>query len=199
MASKDRQEQKNKRAMLVLGCFVLGMLGMAYASVPLYKAFCQATGFAGTPKVSDVASDEVLDRKITVRFDSNVDPGLNWKFRPSQLKQTSNIGESVIATFDATNLSDHAIVGTASFNVAPAKAAEYFVKLDCFCFTEQVLQAGESTNMPVLYYIDPAIAEDRHMNDVKTITLSYTFYEKKNPTTVTTDTAANVETTQTLR
>jgi len=182
---------KNKRSMLVLGGLVVGMLGMAYASVPLYKVFCQATGFGGTPRVSDVAADEVLERQITVRFDANVDKDLAWKFQPDQLTQTAHVGESVIATFSTTNLSDHPITGTASFNVSPAKAAAYFVKLDCFCFTEQTLAAGESVKMPVLYYVDPEIDTDRHLDEIKTMTLSYTFHEKAGGPSVT---ASNVNT-----
>ncbi len=178
MASKDLEHSKNTRFMLGLSGVVFAMVVLAYASVPLYKLFCQTTGFGGTPRISDVAADEVLERTMKIRFDANVDQKLHWKFKPNQLTQSAHIGQSVIATFSTTNLSDHPVTGTATFNVSPAKAAPYFVKLDCFCFTEQVLQPGQTVEMPVLYYIDPAIAEDRHLNDIKTMTLSYTFYEK---------------------
>ncbi|VAV99676.1 Cytochrome oxidase biogenesis protein Cox11-CtaG, copper delivery to Cox1 [hydrothermal vent metagenome] len=175
-----QQQKKNLRFMAFLGILVVGMVGLAYASVPLYKLFCQVTGYGGTPTISDVAADEVLERKITVRFTGMVSGGLDWKFIPKQLKQTSYVGSSQLASFTATNRSDRPITGTATYNVSPAKAAEYFVKLDCFCFTEQVLQPGETAQMPVLYYIDPEIDNDRRLDEIKTITLSYTFFELKN-------------------
>lgn len=175
---QGKQPNRNARMLMVLGGLTVGMLGLAYAAVPLYKVFCQVTGYGGTPKISQVAADEVLDRTMKVRFDANVDKKLQWEFKPNQLAQTSNIGESVMATFQATNLTDHPITGQATFNITPQKAATYFVKLDCFCFTEQTLQPHQTVEMPVLYYVDPEIAKDRHMNDVKTMTLSYTFYEK---------------------
>lgn len=184
MASEDKNQTKNLRSVFLLGGLVLGMVGLAYASVPLYKLFCQVTGFGGTPKISEIAASEVLSRTMKVRFDANVDPKLAWKFRPVQLDQSTKIGESVMAYYQATNLSDKTLVGTATFNITPLKAAPYFVKLDCFCFTEQVLEPGETAIMPVLYYVDPEIAGDWHLDDVTTLTLSYTFFEKKNPTSV---------------
>ncbi|MCF6293310.1 MAG: cytochrome c oxidase assembly protein, partial [Robiginitomaculum sp.] len=143
--------------------------------------------------------DEVLERQIKVRFDANVDRKLAWAFKPSQLTQVSFVGESVLASYQATNISDVPIAGTATFNVSPAKAAPYFVKLDCFCFTEQVLQPGETMKMPVLYYIDPEIANDPHLDEIKTITLSYTFYKMKNSETVSASVGNNSSKTTTLR
>ncbi|MBL4595281.1 MAG: cytochrome c oxidase assembly protein [Robiginitomaculum sp.] len=178
-AVEPTPDNKNKKLVLNLSFMVIFMLGLAYASVPLYQLFCQVTGFGGTPKISDVAADEVLEREITVRFGSAVSGDLPWRFRPNQLTQTAHIGESVLVSYQATNTSDQPIAGTATYNVSPAKAAAYFVKLDCFCFTEQVLQPGQSMTMPVLYYIDPAITEDRRLDEIKTITLSYTFFEIK--------------------
>ena len=199
MYFRDKTDNKNQRSLLLLGGVVLGMLGLAYASVPLYRLFCQVTGFGGTPKVSEVAADEVLARSMTVRFDANVDPKLEWEFRPVQLDQETKIGESVMAYYEAKNISDKPLVGTATFNITPLKAAGYFVKLECFCFTEQLLQPGESISMPVLYYVDPAIADDWHLNDVTTLTLSYTFFEKKNPETVTALSNKGKEETNSLR
>lgn len=173
-----KRTNRNTKTVLVLGGMTLAMLGLAYAAVPLYKIFCQVTGYGGTPKISQVAADEVLNRTMKVRFDANVDRKLRWKFKPNQLSQVSHIGESKMATFQATNTTDHPITGQATFNITPQKAASYFVKLDCFCFTEQTLQPGQTVEMPVLYYVDPDIAKDKHMGDVQTMTLSYTFYEK---------------------
>ncbi len=180
---KPTSETHNSRTVISLGVLVLFMVGLAYASVPLYKLFCQATGFGGTPQVASVEADEVLNRKMKIRFDASISGKLNWKFKPSQLSQSAPIGTSVLASFETTNLSDHPITGTATFNVAPAKAAAYFVKLDCFCFTEQTLQPGQTVTMPVLYYVDPSIADDRHLDEIKSMTLSYTFFEKKNAKT----------------
>ncbi|MCF6292807.1 MAG: cytochrome c oxidase assembly protein, partial [Robiginitomaculum sp.] len=149
-SAKPAPQNNNRKVLIYLSAIVLGMTALAYASVPLYKLFCQVTGFGGTPKISNIAADEVLERQVTVRFDANVDRKLAWKFKPTQLTQVSFVGESVLASYQATNISDQPIAGTATFNVAPAKAAPYFVKLDCFCFTEQVLQPGETMNMPVL-------------------------------------------------
>lgn len=178
MSHKQKPAKNNTRTLVVLGAITLGMLGLAYAAVPLYKVFCQVTGYGGTPKISQVAADEVLDRTMKVRFDANVDKKLQWAFKPNQLAQTIHIGESSMATFQTVNLTDHPITGQATYTITPQKAATYFVKLDCFCFTEQTLQPGQSVEMPVLYYVDPEIAHDRHMDDVKTMTLSYTFYKK---------------------
>ncbi|PHR60613.1 MAG: cytochrome c oxidase assembly protein [Robiginitomaculum sp.] len=176
-------ENQNNRTLIGLGLLVLVMAGLAYASVPLYKLFCQATGFGGTPQIASVEADKILNRKMKIRFDASISGGLNWKFKPNQLSQSAPIGTSVLASFQTTNLSDHPITGMATFNIAPAKAAVYFVKLDCFCFTEQTLQPGQTVTMPVLYYVDPAISEDRHLDEIKSMTLSYTFFEKKNAKT----------------
>ncbi|MBL4617100.1 MAG: cytochrome c oxidase assembly protein [Robiginitomaculum sp.] len=198
-SAKPAPQNNNRKVLISLSVLVLGMTGLAYASVPLYKLFCQVTGFGGTPRISTIAADEVLERQITVRFDANVDRKLAWKFKPSQLTQNSFVGESVLASYQATNISDEPIAGTATFNVSPAKAAPYFVKLDCFCFTEQVLQPGETMDMPVLYYIDPEIANDKHLDEIKTITLSYTFYKMKNSETVSASTNKSSLETTTLR
>lgn len=156
---------------------------MAYAAVPLYDLFCRVTGYGGTTQVSETLADEVLDQTITVRFDSSLARGLEWEFKPLQRRQTLRIGEMGLAFYKATNTSDRTIVGTATYNVTPQKIGSYFAKVECFCFTEQELKPGESMEMPVSYFVDPAIVDDPHAEDVKTITLSYTFFEKRSSST----------------
>lgn len=156
------------------GAFV--MVGMAYAAVPLYQMFCQVTGLGGTTQRAEKPSDVVLDRKVTVRFDANVSPKLGWKFEPVQRTVEANIGENVLVFYRATNISDKTIKGTATFNVAPDAAGLYFSKIECFCFTEQTLAAGESVEMPVSFYVDPALVTDPESSRLNEITLSYTFY-----------------------
>lgn len=161
-----------------LWCAILafGMVGAAYAAVPLYRIFCQATGYDGTPRVADKPSSTMLDRTIVVRFDTNVAPGLPWRFEPDDKTMTVRIGENALAFFRATNVSDHTVHGTATFNVSPETAAVYFNKLQCFCFTEQVLESGESIEMPVSFFIDPQIVADKEAGPTTHLTLSYTFY-----------------------
>ncbi|MEK9661417.1 MAG: cytochrome c oxidase assembly protein [Alphaproteobacteria bacterium] len=169
----------NMRVMLTLVGVVVAMVGLSFAAVPAYRAFCQAFGFAGTPLRADAGETggvQVLDRTITVRFNADTDPGLPWHFRPAQGPMTLRVGESGLAFYKATNNGDRPITGTATFNVVPLKAAPYFVKVDCFCFTEQTLAPGESVDMPVTFYVDPAIAEDGNLDEVGQVTLSYTFY-----------------------
>jgi cytochrome c oxidase assembly protein subunit 11 len=152
------------------------MVGMAYAAVPLYQMFCQVTGLGGTTQRAVKPSDVVLDRKVTVRFDANVSPKLGWKFEPVQRTVEANIGENVLVFYRATNISDKTIKGAATFNVAPDAAGLYFSKIECFCFTEQTLAAGETVEMPVSFYVDPALVTDPESSRLKEITLSYTFY-----------------------
>ena len=155
---------------------VAGMLALAYAAVPLYETFCRVTGWAGTTQVAERSSQEILKRKITVRFDASRADGMPWAFKPAQVKQELRIGETGLAYYEATNMSDEPVIGTASYNVQPAKAGLYFMKVECFCFTEQRLEPGESMLMPVTYFIDPELADERNLDDVREITLSYTFY-----------------------
>ena len=164
---------KNRTALLaVLGiCF---MTGLAWASVPLYRLFCQVTGLGGTTQVGTAAPGAV-DQQIRVDFDANVHK-LSWRFKPEVQSETVAIGARDMAFFRATNTSARPITGTATFNVTPAQAGKYFTKIQCFCFTEQTLQPGETQRMPVTFYVDPAILDDPDARDVKTITLSYTFY-----------------------
>ncbi len=161
----------------------VAMVGAAYAAVPLYKLFCQVTGYGGTTQRAEAAAlpraDEVAKlggKMVNVRFDANVAPGLSWSFKPVDTLDPVRIGERRIAFFRAQNTGKEPITGTASFNVSPETAGPYFVKIECFCFTEQTLQPGESIDMPVTYFIDPAILKDPDAQKIEEITLSYTFF-----------------------
>jgi cytochrome c oxidase assembly protein subunit 11 len=162
---------------VLAGCLavVIGMVGASYAAVPLYYMFCRATGYGGTPNRADAAPGATGDRVITVRFDTNVDPALPWSFAPETRSVQVKVGEDRLVFFHAENRSDIAIVGHAAFNVAPDTAARYFTKIQCFCFTEQRLEAGESVDMPVSFFVAPAILSDRADDNLTEITLSYTF------------------------
>ncbi len=155
---------------------VAGMVGAAYASVPLYKLFCAKTGFGGTTQRAAQAPAKAINDLITIRFDSNTAPSLPWLFKPVQQTMTVKIGEQAMAHFEATNLSNEVVTGTAGFNVSPPEAGVYFNKIQCFCFTEQTLKPGEHVDMPVVYFVDPAIKDDPDSKSIKEITLSYTFY-----------------------
>ena len=169
--------RRNGRMAMALGVFVAGMVGVSFAAVPLYQLFCQVTGYGGTPKTDVAAAPaEVSDRVITVRFDANTNSKLAWRFRPVARKMTVRLGEPNLAYYRARNLSAEKLTGTALFNVTPFKAGPFFAKIDCFCFTEQTLRAGESVDMPVQFYVDPEIFSDPDTKDLKEITLSYTFY-----------------------
>ncbi len=157
------------------------MLLLAFASVPLYRMFCQVTGYAGTPKAAVRAADVVLDRSVTVRFDATVSPGLGWTVTPVAATKTVRFGETTVAYYRATNTSDHAIVGTSSFNVSPDQTGAYFNKLACFCFTEQRLEAGQSVDMAVQFFVDPQMVKDKDTSHIGLITLSYTFYAVDKP------------------
>jgi len=168
--------RKNQTILAGLVVLVGGMTALSFASVPLYRLFCQVTGYGGTPQIAEIHPDAIGKREITVRFNSDVDPKLPWAFQPSQKAVTVKIGEEKLAFFQATNRSDKPVVGTATFNVTPLKAGLYFNKIQCFCFDEQRLNPGESAEMPVSFFIDPDILKDPNLNDVQTITLSYTFF-----------------------
>tara|TARA_B100000700_G_scaffold154466_1_gene171431 strand:+ start:2225 stop:2746 length:522 start_codon:yes stop_codon:yes gene_type:complete len=155
------------------------MVGASYAAVPLYEIFCQVTGYGGTTQVAEEAPNRVLKRKMIIRFNADIDKDLQWKFAAAQDKIEVRVGENALAFYRARNFSSRTIVGTATFNVTPLKAGQYFNKIECFCFTEQRLEAGSEVDMPVSFFVDPAITEDPNLNDVKAITLSYTFYETK--------------------
>lgn len=153
------------------------MVGLVVASVPLYTLFCKATGLGGTPRVATSAPvGEVQAKTIEIRFDTNLAKGMPWKFEPNQRSMVIRLGEPNMASFTAENPTKDTIVGTAAFNVTPAKAGQYVNKIQCFCFSEQTLKPGQKVEMPVQFFIDPAIATDPDTNDVTTITLSYTFF-----------------------
>jgi cytochrome c oxidase assembly protein subunit 11 len=162
-------------AMLLVGV-VAGATGLAFASVPLYRLFCQVTGYGGTTQVASAAPDAVGARKVTVRFNADVHRDLPWSFAAAQREITLAVGETALAFYTATNRSSVPLTGTATFNVTPQKAGRYFDKLACFCFEEQTLAPGDSVEMPVSFFVDPAIVDDPNMADVTTITLSYTFF-----------------------
>ena len=160
----------------VLAVFAAGMVGMAFAAVPLYRIFCQVTGYGGTTRRAQAAPAQVLDRAVTVRFDGNVGNGLGWSFRPVQRDVTVKLGEVSTIEYMAENRTDKTETGTAAFNVAPDVVGAYFNKIACFCFTDQTLKPGEKTKLGVTFFVDPAYAEDPNLENITTITLSYTFY-----------------------
>ena len=174
MATRRPMERTTRTALLaVLGiCF---MTGLAWASVPLYRLFCQVTGLNGTTQRGLVAPG-AAGGQVRVDFDANVNPKLPWTFRPENPSETVDIGARDMVFFTATNRSDKPVTGTATFNVTPAQAGKYFTKIQCFCFTQQTLKAGETARMPVIFFVDPKIAQDPDARDIQTITLSYTFY-----------------------
>lgn len=171
---------RNGRVVLVLLVIIVAMFGLVYASVPLYRLFCQVTGFGGTTQVVANSYDlPILDRDMTVSFNADTARDLPWRFEPVQRRVMLKVGEEALIFYRAVNESDHDVTGTAVFNVTPHKAGLYFSKIECFCFTEQLLRAGETMDMPVTFFVDPAIADDPNLDDVKEITLSYTFYPSK--------------------
>ncbi|WP_448502484.1 cytochrome c oxidase assembly protein [Sphingomonas sp.] len=166
---------RNVRTALIAAAGVVGMTGVGFASVPLYRMFCQVTGLNGTTQKADAAPG-AIDRQVKVAFDSNTSSALPWAFKPEQRANKIAIGERDVAFYTARNTSDRAVTGTATFNVTPAQAGKYFNKIECFCFTEQTLQPGQEVRMPVIYFVDPRLATDPDTRDIQEITLSYTFY-----------------------
>ena len=174
-ASPNPRARRNRTVALVCGLTFCGMIGAAYASVPLYRAFCEVTGYGGTVRKAEAAPGKVLTQDVTVRFDTNL-RDLPWDFSAEQMAQTVKIGETKLAFFKVTNHADHQITGRALFNVAPQQAGVYFRKLQCFCFSDQTIGAGQTVEMPVLYFIDPKYAEDFETKNQHDLTLSYTFF-----------------------
>jgi cytochrome c oxidase assembly protein subunit 11 len=168
--------ERNARTGMKMALLALAMIGLAFASVPLYRLFCQTTGYGGVPQRADRGADEVLDRTIRVRFDSNVDRALPWSFAPVERVVEVKIGETALVFFKAVNKSNAPVKGTAVFNVVPELAGRYFTKIECFCFKEQTLAAGSSIEMPVTFFVDPKIVDDEDTKNISEITLSYTFY-----------------------
>ena len=175
-----RMQSRNNAVFVSCFALVIGMVGLSYAAVPLYDLFCRATGYGGTPQRADAAPTTISDRIVTVRFDTNTDPALPWTFQPEQRSVQVKVGENRLVFFRAVNNSDHPIVGHATFNVVPDRAGRYFSKIQCFCFSEQRLNPGQSVDMPVSFFIEPAILTDRDGDHIHEITLSYTFYPATN-------------------
>lgn len=173
--STGRPLRRRLTGLIVVGV-VFGMVGLSFAAVPLYRLFCEVTGFGGTTQVAAAEADEILERTVKVQFDANIASNLPWLFEPEQRSVTVRLGETTQIAYRAESHSDVATTGTAVFNVTPNQAGGYFMKISCFCFNEQTLAAGEGVDMPVLFYIDPAIADDPTLDFIDTITLSYTFY-----------------------
>ena len=178
------RQKRNKKTILSLLTLVLFMGMASFASVPLYDWFCRVTGYGGTPSLSAENNSGVLEESIKIRFDASLQKDMPWNFKPLQYEVEINIGASGLAFYEAFNPTDRPIAGQASFNVVPFSAGQYFTKIDCFCFVEQVLQPGEKVTMPVSFYIDPEIVNDREAKFVKSVTLSYTFYEIDLPSEV---------------
>ncbi len=182
--SRQPRNSNNRRTALALFAVVGGMVGLSYASVPLYQLFCQVTGYGGTTQVSDATAKAVpaamQGKTVTIAFDANVARDLNWDFRPEQRRVTLHAGEQALAFYSAKNEESTPVTGTASFNVTPYKAGIYFTKIDCFCFTEQTLQPGQQVDMPVQFYVDPEFFTDPNTKDVREIVLSYTFHRAAN-------------------
>ncbi|WP_429006379.1 cytochrome c oxidase assembly protein [Roseixanthobacter psychrophilus] len=182
-AAAAPKRRRYRHMLVALAClaFAGGMVGAAYAIVPLYAMFCSLTGFGGATRVGTQVPEKVLDRIMQVRFDSNIAPGLPWEFKPEQADVRVRIGETKMVYYLARNLSSAETYGNATYNVTPAQAGAYFVKMQCFCFSEQTMQGNEKVDMPVVFFIDPAIADDPDFKNVKTITLSYTFFAAPKP------------------
>ena len=174
--AKDQKPGRHGTVALALVGLVAVMTGLSFAAVPLYRMFCQATGYGGVPQRAEVAPERGLDRTINVRFDANVDHDLPWTFAPVERVVEVKIGETTLAFFKAANTSNAPVAGTAVFNVVPERAARYFNKIECFCFKEQTLAPGASIEMPVTFFVDPKIVDDEDTKNISEITLSYTFY-----------------------
>jgi len=188
MADQQKIDEKQKRLnrsnrTVAIAClsFFVCMIGAAYASVPLYRIFCQVTGYGGTTQRVEQYSDTILDKTMKVRFDANTANGLPWEFKPVEREVTVRIGETTMIKYEARNLFDEPTYGRASFNVAPGRAGAYFNKVEYFCCTDTTLQPGENMEMPVVFFVDPEIVNDPDLKDVKTITLSYTFFPIDKP------------------
>ena len=176
-----RARRRDLAVAAACGAFVAVMVAAAYAAVPLYDWFCRTTGFGGRPQVATAGPSGMLERKVTVRFDANVGGGLPWKFEPEQTSIEVKLGEVVTVLYRVSNRAARETVGQAAYNVTPLAVGSYFQKVNCFCFTDQRLRAGEKREMPVVFYIDPALAQDAEQDDLNTITLSYTFYAVREP------------------
>ena len=180
-ASRSQRRRRNGATLLLLVSVVAGMVGLSFASVPLYRLFCQATGLGGTTQRAAAAPHEAAAGVVTIRFDAETAPDLGWEFRPLQSAVTVHPGEERQIFYRAVNKTAEPLTGTATYNVTPAKAGIYFDKLQCFCFSEQHLAAGQSTDMAVVFFVDPDILTDPNTSDVRSITLSYTMFRARPP------------------
>jgi cytochrome c oxidase assembly protein subunit 11 len=185
MSAPNTSPQRRRDIMVAAACgvFVAAMLGAAYAAVPLYNWFCRTTGFGGTPQIATAAPSHIVDRKLKVRFDANIAGGLPWRFGPEQNFLEFRIGEVVTINYRVVNESARETVGVASYNVSPPTVGAYFSKINCFCFTEQRLKAGEERDMTVVFFVDPELVKDAEQDGLDTITLSYTMYPVRQPET----------------
>jgi cytochrome c oxidase assembly protein subunit 11 len=174
--SKPRPSRSNAAIAGGLAAIVIGMVGLSFASVPLYKLFCSVTGYGGTPQIGLAASSATSDRTIEVRFNADTNPGLPWRFQPDQKAVRLKLGEEQVAFYSARNEADTPVTGIAVYNVTPDKVGKYFHKTACFCFNQQTLAPGQKMEFPVSFWVDPAIASDPNTADIPTITLSYTFF-----------------------
>lgn len=181
-APANMAQRRKSGAGVALACVaVVGlMIGASFAAVPLYRLFCQTTGFGGTPLVGQEANAHVVDRAIDVRFDANVAPGVTWKFEPEQPQVSVKLGETKTVFYKITNVGDAPATGVATFNVQPDLAGQFFVKIQCFCFEEQTLKPGETIHAPVVFYVDPDLLKQPETKDLSSITLSYTVFRSKN-------------------
>lgn len=177
MPDPNTPERNPKKTAAVLALVAGLMLSLSFAAVPFYDWFCRVTGYGGTTGVADAAPDQILDQTIKVRFDASRAAGMPWEFTAQQVEMTLRIGENGLAFYEAYNPTDKPVAGTASYNVMPDNAGAYFIKIQCFCFTEQILQPGERVVMPVSFFVDPSIMENEEARAIKEITLSYTFHE----------------------
>lgn len=175
------EKKRLRRTAMIASAVVVGMTALAFAAVPIYDAFCKVTGFGGTTQEAEAAPDQILDRRIEVRFDANTSPDLPVVFVPKQNSQTLRIGETGLAFYRVRNTSNEPVVGRATYNVTPHLAGQYFAKLECFCFTDRVIAPGAETDLPVVFFVDPEIVSDPDTQDLTTITLSYTFFRSTSP------------------
>lgn len=171
---------RNRRTVLACSAAVIAMTGLSFAAVPLYNLFCKVTGFAGTPMVGTAATGKTSDRIVQVAFDANVAPALGWRFEAERTQIKAQVGVTQTVFYKITNTSSRPMTGIATYNVQPNQSGAYFVKIQCFCFTETTLQPGETLEAPVVFYIDPEIELNRELASLKSITLSYTYFPSKN-------------------
>jgi cytochrome c oxidase assembly protein subunit 11 len=183
MNDRPASELRRRDVIVALSCglCVAAMVGAAYAAVPFYNWFCRATGFNGTTQVATAGPSGMIDRNVMVRFDANIGPGLPWRFEPEQNEIMVKLGQVVTVNYRVVNEAARPITAQAAYNVAPLNAGSYFQKINCFCFTEQTLKAGETRDMAVVFYVDPSMVKDPDGNEINTITLSYTFYRQREP------------------